>query len=115
MLGYRKSLWYLGVVGLVVLFIVNYFELSDWRQAIIPVLSVLALVSLLVGFASLLLTFKQRATAEAFIGSAVGLASLAMLWLLGVTLSRLLIFVALSFFASLVFVLANWVKGRAAR
>lgn len=115
MLGYRKSLWYLGVVGLVVLFIVNYFELSDWRQAIIPVLSVLALVSLLVGFASLLLTFKQRVTAEAFIGSAVGLASLVMLWLLGVTLSRLLIFVALSFFASLVFVLANWVKGRAAR
>lgn len=113
--SYPKSLWYLGILALVVLFVVNYVELSDWKRAMIPVLSILALVSLLVCFASLLLTFKQRLSAEVLVAGVVGIASLALLWLLGVPMTRLVIFVALSFFASLVFLLANWIKGRAAR
>lgn len=109
-----KWWWAVVFVGILALFIAKYVETSDWTLATVQVLSLVTLITLMVGAVSILLFFtaKRPMTAMAYTAVGISLLGLLSLLFLQVPLMRLMLFVALAVFAAIVFVVADWLKTR---
>lgn len=102
------------ILACIVLFAAKYTETSDLAEAAKQAVALVTFFSVVVATVSVLLFFlaKKPICFNGYLSAGISVFGVLSLLLLSVPIRVLLVYLSLAFFVSLIFVLADWMKGR---